>query len=512
MNKMLTKIFSALVLSVISVSLVAQAGTPDPLFNMKQGDVELLSARNITQGQTATSDPISAASTDVVEGVVYYHNGVQDSMAKNVVIKVGVDTTSASQKHYLTASISADNAPTVTDTVVGGVIVGKTGLTINLDSASQISIIPGSVRWFSEGGQTPTTLINGQNGSELFSATGLKLGDIQGCWAHAGYIMFQMKFVKSNIVLSKSAFNNTQNVDATKVTAKAGDSITYSLTTKNIGTADKTNYIVKDGIKDVLDYATVTSVSDNGVIKDQSAEIDRNNQTIVEYPTVNIAAGQTIVRTFTVSVKNPLPTNPAVGYAYDNVMFNHYGNDVVIVVGQPVLNMSITKGVRNIAKNESSFTPLNAATPGDGLEYLITVKNTGNTPTASVLKDVLPNGVDFVAGSVVVMTNNAVITPTGDLLGSGLNLPALKPNQELTVTFRVVTSANLADATNLHNVATVIFNNSQLQAHADTVIVRIPVVPTTPATTLPTTGAGVVLPIATFVGMIGLIARFKIRI
>jgi uncharacterized repeat protein (TIGR01451 family)/fimbrial isopeptide formation D2 family protein len=116
-----------------------------------------------------------------------------------------------------------------------------------------------------------------------------------------------------NIVLSKRAFNDTKNVDATTVNASREDFITYSLVTTNTGTADSVNYVISDDLSQVLPFADM---------------VERNGGTLngntISYPAVTIRPGETVVKTFKVRVKASLQPNLSFQ------MRNTYGNTIVI--------------------------------------------------------------------------------------------------------------------------------------------------------------------------------------
>lgn len=119
----------------------------------------------------------------------------------------------------------------------------------------------------------------------------------------------------SRIELSKRAFNDTKNTDAVSVSAARGDYITYSLVTTNNGNASATNYVIKDDLSQVLPLADI--VSTNG------GTISGN---VISYPSVTIRAGETVVKTFQVRVKQSLSKN----LSYQ--LRNTYGNQILINV------------------------------------------------------------------------------------------------------------------------------------------------------------------------------------
>jgi len=125
----------------------------------------------------------------------------------------------------------------------------------------------------------------------------------------------------------KTAVNLTQNIDATTKPAQPGDQIRYTLTTKNIG-GEQANYVVTEHLEDVLEYATVSDPA-GGHLSDG----------VMIWPTTIIKPGDTLVKTFTVTIKNPIPDTP-VGvsdkYSYDLRLDNVYGDAIRISLEKPL--------------------------------------------------------------------------------------------------------------------------------------------------------------------------------
>ncbi len=134
----------------------------------------------------------------------------------------------------------------------------------------------------------------------------------------------------AKFVLGKAALNLTQNIDATTAPAKAGDTIRYTLTTKNTG-GTAASYTVVEEITDIREYATVTDRT--------GATLDEEKNTLT-WPAVSIKPGETVTNTFTVQIKNPIPATP-VGisdkFSYDLRLDNVYGNAVRILLQPPVV-------------------------------------------------------------------------------------------------------------------------------------------------------------------------------
>jgi uncharacterized repeat protein (TIGR01451 family) len=132
-----------------------------------------------------------------------------------------------------------------------------------------------------------------------------------------------------DINLSKRAWNNTQNRDATTTVARAGDLITYTLAVENRGSSDSLNFVFEDNIADILQLADLQSFS--------GANYNAGNQTLT-WPSVTVPDGSRVEKQFTVRVKSPVPTGT------DYVMTNIFGNDVKVRVQQPFVAPSTGAG------------------------------------------------------------------------------------------------------------------------------------------------------------------------
>jgi uncharacterized repeat protein (TIGR01451 family) len=122
----------------------------------------------------------------------------------------------------------------------------------------------------------------------------------------------------------KSARNVTQNIsDANGTTAKAGDTIEYTLSTSNVGKETIEDYVVNENISDVLDYADVVNLH-GGTL---------DSEKVVSWPKKDIGDNQTITNTITVRIKNVIPNTPASSSDpahFDMKMVNVYGNAVEV--------------------------------------------------------------------------------------------------------------------------------------------------------------------------------------
>ena len=127
----------------------------------------------------------------------------------------------------------------------------------------------------------------------------------------------------------------------------------------------------------------------------------------------------------------------------------------------PKSDFTMSKQVRKHSNASGGWVESYAAQPGETVDYLIQYKNTGNvTQENVVVKDKLPAGMTYVAGSTILANGN---NPNGksindDLTTKGVNIGSYAPGASAWVRF----SAKVADAkdlvcgaNSLKNVATV---------------------------------------------------------
>ena len=136
----------------------------------------------------------------------------------------------------------------------------------------------------------------------------------------------------TRINLSKGVSNLTQNIpDAAGKVARASDELEYTLSINNSGNTDATNYVVdSDALNDILEYADL--------VKYDGASFDRTNQRLT-WPATTIPAKGTVRKSFTVKVKNPIPTTPpsvSDPLSFDYKLRNIYGNEIVVPLDKPV--------------------------------------------------------------------------------------------------------------------------------------------------------------------------------
>ncbi len=166
---------------VVAVFVVSAVGVYAATLNGDSQDYATLRVKNETSNpnsNTGWATTASANGGETVAFAIYYHNTGSDT-ATNVRVRLTPQITGNSSTQTFNAYVWADNASQVSG-----------GATVSLSSNQSMSFKSGSVIW--RPNQTISgsqTLINGQNGSEIFSSNGLLLGDIAKGWNTQGSVV-----------------------------------------------------------------------------------------------------------------------------------------------------------------------------------------------------------------------------------------------------------------------------------------------------------------------------------
>ena len=256
---------------------------------------------------------------------------------------------------------------------------------------------------------------------------------------------------EENVIRSKKVTNLMTGQEGTNLNANPGDELMYFLSAENRGSAPAT-VTIEDGVADVLEYAEVFEISDEGKVFDHQRT--GNYEKIIRYPEVQINPNQKLVVKFKVKIFAEIPTNPRSGFSYDFVLYNKYGNEVCVLLepSEKLPVLKVEKSVRNISASEVQFQKENIAFPGDRLEYMINFFNEGEGSTDDFLiRDALPPNTQYVAGSASLILNDLPAEISDDFISVGLSIKDLKGGEKGSLKFSVLTSKDLMQGEVLKN-------------------------------------------------------------
>ena len=411
---------SAAIISQVIVP-AASMRADQPRFNFLQGDYELLRGANLTKSESVWKDPVSAEVGDVVEGVIYYHNGMENTIATNTTIKVNIPSETTSNKAVISASISADNADTVTDTVIDGDIVGLSGLTINYDGSAELSLVPGSVKWYPNQYSDPNTevgLPGGQSGDEIISPSGINIGSIQGCWQYAGYVTFQVKsnsqVVPGNLDIEKEVRNvtdgNTNFVELAD--ADQREVVEFKMTVSNPGGSAINNVKIKDALPSPLTEVDGSAKMVQGGVSTSISDADllAGGATI---GTIQPGDANKVLVYFRAKAPNAisaLQTATNVATAFNSR--KSVDDDARVRLNPGSANIERSKSAINITRGRVDATTVNARS-NDEIEYTLVTRNVGNLAADVTISDGIADILEY-ANVITIADSGTVVNGDPD--------------------------------------------------------------------------------------------------
>lgn len=199
--------FTAVILFGFSASPVLA----NAVFNNHPNDFATVRVSNYTDNPGSTSSwssYVSADAGDIVSVAIYYHNnGTENANSTKLKINNGQNI-GAGYTHTISGSVSALNA---------GMVSGSA--TINLSSSQTLTYIPGSALWYPN--QTTTNEvppIGGQNGTEIFSGTGINIGTITPGWSSQGSFVVQYQVSEAQTIQSPIVTTNSYSLNGNQAT------------------------------------------------------------------------------------------------------------------------------------------------------------------------------------------------------------------------------------------------------------------------------------------------------
>ena len=370
------------------------AASSGPEFNIFPNDVKTFRVANSNQN-TDWQNAVDATDGETVSFLVYYHNGIENTVAQNTTIKVALPTGPATE-FTPQVSLFADNtAKVVTDTV-----------TINADQTVNLSYIPGTTQIFRNRSDVAENLPDG-----IVSASGVNIGNIQGCWDFAGYVTFQAKLTapeqpkEGKLDLEKMVANSTRDQGtqnwAEQTVAGEGEFVAFRMFISNPGEAKLAEVNLKDTLPAGLEYApnttTITRAGQTSNLSDgiTGAGVSINNLE------PGIANGIYVIFQARVKISdNATLVNTAVATSGE---LQAEDQATVIVEKTHTAIPTLTKGVLNVTRGETNYLENTTSANGETVEFEINAKNIGDLAiTDLTLNDYLPAGLAFVGDPTIV--------------------------------------------------------------------------------------------------------------
>jgi len=413
-----------------------------PRFNFMSNDNEMLQAANYTKAQTNWSDPVAGAyKADIGDEIVfnfYFHNGMQNTVAHNTILRALLPNEAGTQLKVL-SSLSSDETAVITDTVVNGQIVGYGNgfAEINLNTPGRLEYMPGSTKiWRENPKQDGVFLRDG-----ITSNDGINIGDVAGCWQYSGFVTFKAK-VKSPAQLAIDkyvAYPGSQSWNTILENAKEGETVAWKIAVQNVGESSATNVLVKDVLPSSISYIQNTTVF-------YSPETPSNGFTMADGLTVNglvvneikPGASNAVFFVFQTRIGSNLSYGPhgvweGVNWAEATYNGQTVRNQAkVTVIG--IAGVTISKQVKLA---NGSWGEISNAKIGDRIDYRITITNVADLNLTNVMvNDVIPLYTQYIAGSTKIAGDSVA----DGIAANGIGLGTFGRNQAKVIEFSVITT------------------------------------------------------------------------
>ncbi|EFM12133.1 conserved repeat domain protein [Paenibacillus curdlanolyticus YK9] len=269
------------------------------------------------------------------------------------------------------------------------------------------NIIGGRQGWDITNVDISARLVNNQSSAVLILTTS---GDAYVVNANA----IQININSPTITVTKGA-----NVTGSVV----GDTIKYTVTVSNTGTANAASVVLTDALPAGLTFVS-GSVTVGGVSKP-------TNDILSGVPLGALNLSSSIVVTYQAKVTSTpngfvLPNNANAAFTFQSVAG---GSVITGVIPSNTVSTPVYTPIIGIAKSANRTT----ATVGSTVTYTLSVSNTGNIGAAVTLADNIPAGSSFITGSFRV--NGTVIAGANPV--AGVAIGAVAAGATSVVTFDV---------------------------------------------------------------------------
>lgn len=187
----------------------------------------------------------------------------------------------------------------------------------------------------------------------------------------------------ANIVTSKTGVNVTRgSIDASKTMAQENDKITYTVKVSNTGGTAK-DVALQDNLSEVLNFSKL--IDNGGGTLNTSTEI-------LSWPTVSVAPGATITKSYSVQMNSTL-----INSTTECTMTNKFiDKALTIPVGckTPPANVVVSKTAANVTQGNIDATKT-TANSNDRITFTLTAENKGGTAKDFIFDDSLSDVLEY---------------------------------------------------------------------------------------------------------------------
>ncbi len=401
--------------------------------------------------QQAASGSGHKFNTDI--GAINLSIQVSEALGKLLVDK-SVSPTTASPQTVLTYTIEYGNT--------GGAAIGGSGngVTITDQLPATVTYVAGSatcsadclVLWSTDGG---ATFVSTEPGARVNALRWVILAPVPAGQNPAGTVGFQATTTSSDEVCNSAqgaistaavvatdtaCVNSSTDVQITQsgpTTVLPGGSFTYTVSYRNNGPSVAEDLVITDTLPAGVQFVS-SSPAPTG-----------NSGQVLTFVIGSLPAGQGGSISIKVSALSSLSTGTALTNIVQvithspetNTSNNSASLNTTVGAGGPILRATKTASIVEDAP------PLGAG-PGDTIEYLVTITNTGLSPATGVVFRETPDPNTILVEGSLTTSNGTIVS--GNSAGDSqvrMDLGSLDPNASVTVQFRVRVKSLLPQGT-----------------------------------------------------------------
>jgi uncharacterized repeat protein (TIGR01451 family) len=242
-KNVMTRLFSSLKSGVVTGVIIGMAIVL-PVATSAQDTIQLegsLGVANVTAGDSAYGQSVTATYNQVVKAQVYYSNKADpasNKVANNVRVKIAMPT-QGGKAQSISSSVKADNSNEV-----------KSQATVNIDhDDATLQYIPGSAVWKHNTGsrEKPTVEETKISDEVVFGAQGLVLENEKPGAEYGATVSVQARVMVPGVkIIKESQLKTDSNKWSNNNSAKPGDTMRYLISYQNTSNTDHKQVTVRD--------------------------------------------------------------------------------------------------------------------------------------------------------------------------------------------------------------------------------------------------------------------------
>ena len=394
----------------------------------------------ISEGSGALTNSISVQNGRTYTITMLVHNDAANNLNLNATGVVGgiFYNTGEANSINVTGVVKADNCGASPSGNVGNLCQFTDAATFTNANNFTLDYVKGSARYQNNAGTftLPDNVIN--TGTAL--GYNQMNGVIPGCWPYRG--LLTVKVVARLKEQPRPSYDVEKKVNnVTHNSVRPGDTMTYTIVAKNTGNVELTNVKINDTLPAYYQSAseTLPAGATGSII---------NNPHSVTIPRLAVGATATITISYKVKGQTAFECGKTTNFinavtsgsdqknTEDRTDNNQVGTDVTYQCEPKHPSYDLEKTVNKAT-----------AKPGETLIYTLTFRNTGDVDlTNVVIKDRLPNGVDWTNVEINV-TNGNGITDKDKLFTTGAKIASVRVGGVVTIkiTAKVASNAVVAE-------------------------------------------------------------------